>query len=432
MKNFFKRSLSFFIHHQYRWYIQFGIFLIACLITILRRIDIISYPQFWAEDGTVWYEDAYNLGVIQPFFIPVAGYLQTVSRLVGLISQIIPLVYAPLFFNVVAIGIKAVPVYLLFSTRFSKIIPSLKTKFLLAFLYVSLPNTQEVFANVTNAQWFLALSAFMILVGESVYTKKEKIFDSVILILSGLSGPFVLFLLPILILKWKDRKAEKYFKYLSSIVVICALVQGMVVFSGGLNVRSHKPLEATPAMLVKITAGQVYLASLIGKEGYAELYNHILNQDRLLSKFITLVIFIAGSLMVGYAVFKGSQELRLFIIFCALLFFAALSKPMGANWFVLMLPGSAARYWLFPMLGFIVSLVWLLSRQNVFYIRIIGGVILLISLVGVKNEWVYKQWSNLDFKNQVIQFEQAPLGREFEFKIMPRSWHTMKLVKHSL
>jgi hypothetical protein len=31
-------------------------------VFIARRPDILADPQLWAEDGRVWFQDAYNLG----------------------------------------------------------------------------------------------------------------------------------------------------------------------------------------------------------------------------------------------------------------------------------------------------------------------------------------------------------------------------------
>ena len=37
-------------------------FLLGVLLVILRRPDAVTYPQFWAEDGSSWFADAYNSG----------------------------------------------------------------------------------------------------------------------------------------------------------------------------------------------------------------------------------------------------------------------------------------------------------------------------------------------------------------------------------
>ncbi len=34
-------------------------------LLILRRPDAVLHAQFWAEDGVVWFADAYNFGALQ-------------------------------------------------------------------------------------------------------------------------------------------------------------------------------------------------------------------------------------------------------------------------------------------------------------------------------------------------------------------------------
>ena len=77
----------------------------------MRRPDALLNAQFWAEDGAFWYADAYNAGPWISLFQPENGYFQTISRLVAGISLLFPLRDAPLFFNVAAITIQALPVY---------------------------------------------------------------------------------------------------------------------------------------------------------------------------------------------------------------------------------------------------------------------------------------------------------------------------------
>jgi hypothetical protein len=177
------------------------IFVISFVLIVLRRIDVIIYPQFWAEDGTVWYQTAYNLG-IKSLFIPHTGYFQTTSRLVALISQLLPLSFAPLFFNLCAIIIKIIPILFIFSVRCRKNFSSLLVPTLISLIYLFLPNSSEVFANITNAHWYLAIIAFLIVTADKAPNLAWKIFDIFFLILIGLSGPFIIFLLPIALIWW--------------------------------------------------------------------------------------------------------------------------------------------------------------------------------------------------------------------------------------
>jgi hypothetical protein len=66
-----------------------AVFLTCFLILYSRRPDAIVNAQFYAEDGARWYSDAYQLSW-RCLLIPETGYLQTVSRLIGLFVQIFP------------------------------------------------------------------------------------------------------------------------------------------------------------------------------------------------------------------------------------------------------------------------------------------------------------------------------------------------------
>src|SRR4051794_30493689 len=78
-------------------------FLPAIAIIISRRPDAVLYPQFYGEDGHVWFADAYNLGAIPSLFQTEGGYLQIVSRLSADLSLLFPLTTAPLVLNIVGI-----------------------------------------------------------------------------------------------------------------------------------------------------------------------------------------------------------------------------------------------------------------------------------------------------------------------------------------
>ena len=175
-----------------KWHHYLLIFAVAVAIIIFRKPDLISNPQFWAEDGRVWFQDAYNIG-LGAILNPSSGYLQTISRVTAAVAQLFPLRYAPLLFNLVAICIKALPVVFLFSPRFFRIIPKFSNKLILAALYIFLPNTSEVYSNLTNTHTYLALLAFMIIIAKPSQKFFSKLFDYFFLALSGLSGPFVIF-----------------------------------------------------------------------------------------------------------------------------------------------------------------------------------------------------------------------------------------------
>ncbi|PYU92765.1 MAG: hypothetical protein DMG25_11250 [Acidobacteria bacterium] len=206
------------------WCVQLAVFGLALAIVVSRRPDAVSNPQFWAEDGKFWYADAYNTGGIRPFLWPYFGYLHFVPRLTALVAQALPLRRGPLLFNLVAIVIEILPVQLLVSSRLSGL-GGVSTRMLLAFLCLSLPHTSETHSNITNAQWYLALLAFLVLVSAPARTWGWRSFDILAVVSSSLSGPFAFMLAPVAALVWWKRRGRKPLELLL-ITIGGALIQG--------------------------------------------------------------------------------------------------------------------------------------------------------------------------------------------------------------
>lgn len=95
----------------------FAIFAVACIIVIFRRPDAVFHAQFFAEDGKVWFADAYNHGWWQTLFWTYNGYLHLLPRLAAALALIAPVVYAPFTQNLIAIAFQGLPVSILLSPR---------------------------------------------------------------------------------------------------------------------------------------------------------------------------------------------------------------------------------------------------------------------------------------------------------------------------
>src|SRR5437588_5046860 len=74
------------------------VFVAAFLLLASRRPDAVLHAQFWAEDGTVFYANAYNAGW-RSLLMAYGGYLNLVSQIVGLLALLVPLRLAPLLMN---------------------------------------------------------------------------------------------------------------------------------------------------------------------------------------------------------------------------------------------------------------------------------------------------------------------------------------------
>jgi hypothetical protein len=406
------------------WRSHIFVFITAFVIVTLRKPDVILNPQFWAEDGTVWYAVAYNQGVIHSLFLPRDGYFQTISRLVAVFAQIFPFSFAPLIFNIIAIIIKLLPIHLLLSSRFSVLIPSLYTRMFMGFLYLAIPNSWEIHANLTNTQWHLALLAFMVIVAEPSVRFLWRCFDIGVILLSGLSGPFSLFLMPIAAFLWWTRR-DKRLLPLVLLMSACAFIQLICIFLVR-QVRSHAPLGASSALFVKILSGQIFLGALIGQHGY----EMIISPSPLFS-LLSLSVALAGVILIALALLKAPVELRLFIVFAAMIFASALISPQvsafAPQWPLLFLPGTGGRYWFIPMLAFITVVVWMLGRSG--KSGVFAKILLAIMFIGIIGDWRHSPFTDLNFKKYAHQLETSSKGLQISIPINPPGW-SMTLIKH--
>ena len=78
---------------------QVAIFIAALTAIVSRLPGALLHPQFFAEDGWVWYEQAYNLHWLRSLGIAQAGCLYIFPRLVAGISLLFPMQWAPLIMN---------------------------------------------------------------------------------------------------------------------------------------------------------------------------------------------------------------------------------------------------------------------------------------------------------------------------------------------
>jgi len=251
-----------------RWLAFLGISAAGALVIVSRRPDAILNPQFWAEDGTIWYAEAHAHG-LRSLLSPYLGYFQTLPRVVAVAAQILPLTWAPLVFNLVAVALMLLPVWLLASQGFARL-ASPRVRLGFGFLILALPNTHSMCANVTNSQWYLALAAVLVLLAES---SEAPAFDLTVLGLCAVSGPFAVFLAPVAALMWWKRKtgnATSRRRDYACMLILAAgcLLQGLAMWL----TRSHRPRVApgaSPLRLAQILAVNVFLTPVLG--GHAAL-----------------------------------------------------------------------------------------------------------------------------------------------------------------
>ena len=401
-----------------------AIFLVACAILVSRRPDAIFSAQFFQEDGHTWFADAYNFGWWAALCRTYEGYHHVFPRLGAALALLVPLSLAPLVLNLIAIGVQALPANILLSARSSQW-GSLRFRALLAGMYLVLPNTGEMLNDISQSQWPLTLCAFLLLVAFVPKGPKGHIFDLSILLLCGLTGPECFFLLPIAgFLAWRHR--ERWRWVTAGVLAALCPVQGWSLLNGGFSSRPHFALGASPALLARILAGNVYLGTLLGGNGLAA------NQDR---RIFILLVFVAifGTLFVALSYFKSNLSMKLFIILTSTLLAASLISPTsypppGDTEWQQLSEAIGIRYWYFPTLVFAWSILFCF-RSRTAILRIVSATLLFLMCFGIVRDWRYSAYEDMHFAEYAKRVEAAPPGTIVTIPQNPKGWN-LQLVKH--
>ena len=401
--------------------LQLLVFFVAAALVVSHRPDALFNPQFFAEDGTIWYPEAYTSGWLAALFHSRNGYFQTLPRLASSIALLAPFRFAPLVMNLIGITVQVLPVNVLVSARCRNWAP-LFVRTLMAILYLGLPNTRELDAAPEEGQWHLALLACMLVLACPPLKTKWRVADIVVILLSGFSGPFGVMLLPIALVFWWRRR-ERWRLLLSEVVAVPAIIQIAALLVSAEATRSHATLGATPQLALQLLAGQVYLGSMLGQSG-AQVHR---------SLPVLALIAVLGTIVLAYCFVKARLEWKLLLAFCALIFAASLKNPMVSmtvpQWQVLR-DASGIRYWFFPMIAFIWALAWCatLSKNGLFQFAGIAG--LIMTCAGIATDWKYPAYPDYHFPKYAAQFAAATPGTMVNIPIFPDGW-TMRLVKKS-
>lgn len=403
--------------------IAFAVIAVAFIITVSHRPDAILNAQFWAEDGKFWYADAYNNGFLTSLFSPQEGYFQTFSRLVAGFCQLLPFEYAPLLFNLIAIILRSSLAAFIISPRLAGLLPALWQRVALAFIFVSLPHSFETAANLTNAQWNLALLAFLILVSKPASSAVGKVFDIVVLTVSALSGPLCLVLLPCALIKYFVQRER------ASFVRTIPILFGSIIQAVSLIVSTRvqpQPIGASVGLFFEIVGGHLFFNSIFGDRTFQWF-----SQSQIWGPTLAVGIVLVGASVLALAVYYAKLEFRLMAVFAILVIAGALYAPLISatepQWVAMAKPTGGSRYWLIPSVMLFTAILTVARDAVSAHLRKLGFVLLIASAIGIVADWRHPRFADLEFPFYAAEFDRAAPGTEVVIPINP-NWE-MKLVK---
>lgn len=388
----------------------------GCALLVTRQPHILINPQLWAEDGKVWYRDAYLHGPIRPLLWPYAGYLNTCQRLVGGLGLVVPIAVLPLFFACADLVMQVLPVMFLATDRMCTVTSSRTIRVGIGLAGLALPDLAELTGNVTNTQWSLAVLAALVLVARPAGSKAWRVFDVAVILIGGLSGPFSFFLAPEAMALAAIRRSRLQFT-LAMLVCATAATQATAL---SLSAASQRPLLLGPFHLeatagAALVAGRMLLAPLAGASRGTAFAVAI-------GPWGDLAVSAIATSLIATAMLQSSTELRLLLCFGLLTLAGTLAGTRGL-WIDMVRPAAAERYWYIPMLTWIVALAVVAARHRRRWVRASALYALLaVALVGIPSGWQYPAPANAHFQEAASKFATAPPGRAVTFQEDPPGW----------
>lgn len=396
------------------WLVPVAGVLAAFIVLFLRRPDILLDAKLWAEDGTIWYAEAHRDGALSALLRPQNGYFQTISRLVFGISLLFPVEHAPFFANCVGLVVRAALVGFLLSRRFDWV--PWPARLALVIYYLLMPRIGEVHANITNTHWYLALYALMVVIARPAHSRADRFHDYAVFAIAGLSGPFILLLIPCLAVRvLGDAEHRSQAIRLLLFAAMLATIQLVAILMDSGDTRSAAPLGATPAILVKILGSRVITEAFLPR-GSRDLT-------------VDTIIVLLTAIIVVLSIRAGGWRAVSIALLGALQMAAALASPMISlsepQWPLLLTSGD--RYFVIPRLTFVALALFAFSQLGVEgRLRTALAVIAVLTLLP---SFRLKAVPGPSFAPEVTLYRNANQGDVVTLRIAPPPW-TMTLIRN--
>jgi len=321
---------------------------LVTLILYWRLPDTFTNPQFFAEDGTIFYGQAIFDG-FKSAYTPYAGYFHLIVRIVALIGNLLPQAHVPALYNFVAWLTICLIVIYLFSSR----LPFKNhTKFILGLAIVATPTPNDPFMHLLNIQWLLAFGLLLLIISNGPQSFRQSVFDFVFLTLLGLTVNITPFFMPLFVIRFAIRKT-KHSLYLLILSVAVGIIQLWNMVGRNIDAPIFEFLNSELLQLLTIRLGFIFLGEKIyiaHRSGlfifvmlafFAFLYLYIIWNSIKHRNFPRLIFIIAGPIMLGLTILLYRNDLPVLI-------------PVE----------NGGRYFLLPT----VSLIWalILADENKF------------------------------------------------------------------
>jgi hypothetical protein len=165
---------------------------------VIRLPGDTAHNTIWAEDGSVFLNQAINQGILHAFTTPYSGYLHMVPRLLTTIAALLPLQWAAAIFGIgSALVVSLLGLFLYRATTGHVVSPALRL--VLTAMFVAIPVVGfETEANAANLHFYFDFVVIWALLWRPQSRIANGLSTAVCFLAAG-SDPVTLFALPIAI-----------------------------------------------------------------------------------------------------------------------------------------------------------------------------------------------------------------------------------------
>lgn len=403
----------------------FLLFFIA-VIHITRSPNVSIQGRFWAEEGNIFFYNAWINSPLKALFTSYGGYLNLSTNATTLIARwCFPLEYAPYFTMTVGLLFQLLPSFLLLTAK-DAWLSSFKTRALAILLLLFVPESLEISLQSLHIQFNLSLSCALILIldNQATYQRWLKL---CIILLTTLSGALSVILVPLYL--YRSLTTKNHLRIEQFIILLIGNIIQFSLFFQPFKERSYHPVITD--FFSVFFARDLYVPFL----GNNNLSNPYLFYIQSLVKnhqtpILACTISILFLLLILFCLYKYPKvRITGYLLLC--IFFNLILSILGAigpdYWFFQ--PYFNQRYVFISQSLLCLLLVYLLYAlpKKGQYICYFLSVWLLIS--GIHNFYYFTSHSYgvTPWREQVKLWKTNP---KIELQLWPESWH-MTLPPHN-
>ena len=286
------------------------LFFLFILCTVCRLPRVVFQGRFWAEEARVFYWNAAHFPWLSALFYSYGGYMNFGANLAAVVARhLVPLDDAPRVTLVFAMAVQICPALLLLTSRDAWLRPRLALAACL-WLLVAAPSAEEVWLNTPNSQFFLALSAALIL-ALAVESGGREIFRRILLFFAPLYGLLAITLLPLFVLRAAIERSRG--RWIQTLTLAAGAAIQMLWF------YHQQPGRQT--LDVKLILAMVFAKNLLlpllgfGASQPTASWLHAALNRGILPVAVVIAILAAGALIFALAA-KGPKEAWWLVIAC--------------------------------------------------------------------------------------------------------------------